>query len=79
MTTILIGYLLSVRHFGRATARQIAQRRGLSIGTARLNLATLVRLGMLDTTTQTGRSRLYSLTEEGQITASAALRGGDAK
>lgn len=79
MTTVLIGYLLSVRHLGAATARQVAQRRGVSIGTVRLNLAALVRLGMLDTTTQTSRSRLYSLTEEGQIAAAAALRGGDAK
>ena len=79
MTTVLIGYLLSVRHYGHATARQIAQRRGVSIGTARINLATLVRLGMLDTTTQTSRPRLYSLTEEGEIAASAALRGGDTK
>ena len=75
MTTVLIGYLLSVRHFGRATARQVAQRRGLSIGAARLNLAQLVRLGLLDTVEGTGHPRQYVLTEEGEIAAAAALRG----
>ena len=74
MTTVLIGYLLSVRHFGSATARQIAQRRGLSIGTARLNLANLVRLGMLDTVESKGRPRQYVLTEEGEIAAAKALQ-----
>jgi DNA-binding MarR family transcriptional regulator len=74
MTTILIGYLLSVRHLGAATARDVARHRNGSKAAAHVNLSALVRLGMLDATTGSRNARIYSLTEEGEIAAAKALQ-----
>lgn len=76
---IQIGYLLSVRHLGQATALEVSRHRECCKATAHMNLAKLVALGMLDTTCGERNARVYTLTEEGQITAAAALRGGDAQ